>query len=108
MWRGRNKWREHQTLELKSKSKYIAAKVVMATGRATQTGRQRMRDCDVHRRRVCCRPSIDENVSRALTSEWAGPAGPGFAESPDPGRPGRAAFLVVFTWESEEKIPFFL
>ena len=29
-------------------------------------------------------------------------------ESPDPGRPGWAAFLVVFTWESEEKIPFFL
>ena len=31
----------------------------------------------------------------------SGPARPG-PESPDPGRPGRAAFLVVFTWESEE------
>ena len=46
-----------------------------------------------------------------------GPARPGLCglrlsqpgpESPDPGRPGWAAFSVVFTWESEEKIPFFL
>ena len=29
-------------------------------------------------------------------------------ESPNPGRPGREAFLVVITWESEEKLPFFL
>ena len=53
-------------------------------------------------------------------AECAGPAralqaGPGRTdtfrpglESPDPGRPGRAAFLVVITWESEENIPFFL
>ena len=47
-----------------------------------------------------------------VSPEWAGPArdfsarpGP---ESPDPGRPGRAAFLVVITWESEEGFPFFL
>ena len=47
-----------------------------------------------------------------VSPEWAGPArdfsarpGP---ESPDRGRPGRAAFLVVITWESEEGFPFFL
>ena len=51
-------------------------------------------------------------IGRTKNAEWAGPAGtktfrPG-PESPAPVRPGRAAFLVVFTWESEEKIAFFL
>ena len=37
----------------------------------------------------------------------SGPPWPG-SESPDPGCPGRAAFLVVIAWESEEKLEFFL
>ena len=56
----------------------------------------------------------------SVKPEWAGPAaalraglrhfGPARRgpESPDAGRPGRAAFLVVIAWESEEGFPFFL